>query len=272
MVTRYTHAIVLDFEATCDNEASPSPQEIIEFPSVLFCLDSMSVLDEFRSYVRPFHHPLLTRFCTDFTGIRQEQVDTARLFHEVLAAHQAWLAGHGLTTDNALLVTCGDWDLKIMLPSQCNDACPPVEVIPPIYTRWLNIKRAYCEVMHCEKAAGMAGMLQSLGLPLVGHHHSGIDDCHNITAILAELIRRGAQLDVSAELSLSRYPAISLVLRLGEERQEVRLTSRNIEALRGLAGKCFKRQVTTLSRENGRQIKSAADLADLTPGEEILLG
>jgi 2'-phosphotransferase/ERI1 exoribonuclease 3 len=41
---------------------------------------------------------------------------------------------------------------------------------------------------------GMPGMLQALGLPLVGRHHSGIDDSRNIAAILRELGRRGAVL------------------------------------------------------------------------------
>jgi hypothetical protein len=38
---------------------------------------------------------------------------------------------------------------------------------------------------------GMAGMLASLRLPLVGRHHSGIDDARNIAAIVKALAERG---------------------------------------------------------------------------------
>ena len=41
---------------------------------------------------------------------------------------------------------------------------------------------------------GMPGMLEALGLPLLGRHHSGIDDSRNIAAILRELARRGVVL------------------------------------------------------------------------------
>ena len=34
----------------------------------------------------------------------------------------------------------------------------------------------------------MAGMLKALRLPLVGRHHSGIDDCRNIAAIVHALL------------------------------------------------------------------------------------
>jgi len=37
----------------------------------------------------------------------------------------------------------------------------------------------------------MAPLLRELGLPLVGRHHSGIDDARNIAAAFRELLRRG---------------------------------------------------------------------------------
>jgi len=37
------------------------------------------------------------------------------------------------------------------------------------------------------KAAGMAGMLRNLKIPLEGKHHSGIDDCKNICKLVQAL-------------------------------------------------------------------------------------
>ena len=35
-------------------------------------------------------------------------------------------------------------------------------------------------------------MLEGLGLPMQGRHHSGIDDCRNIARVLIALAQRGA--------------------------------------------------------------------------------
>ena len=117
MDSNYTHAIVLDFEATCDDRSRPRPQEIIEFPSVLISLKSLEFIDEFQAFIRPVHNPVLTTFCKNFTSIQQSDVDGAKIFPEVLADHQSWLENHGLGDENAIIVTCGDWDLGKMLPA-----------------------------------------------------------------------------------------------------------------------------------------------------------
>nr|MEE4268451.1 3'-5' exonuclease [Candidatus Krumholzibacteria bacterium] len=188
-----THAIILDFEATCDQGKAPRPQEIIEFPSVLVSLDDHQVIDTFTSFVRPVHHPILTPFCTELTSIRQEEVDAARTFPEVLADHMAWLESHGLSESNALFVTCGNWDLKTMLPVQCGASCMDPRSLPPIYHQWVNIKKMYCEVFNQPRVGGMKSMLNGLGLKLEGRHHRGIDDCRNIARIYLALLARGEQ-------------------------------------------------------------------------------
>jgi len=71
--------IVIDFESTCwaDKRAgNPSP-EIIEFPAVLFDARMRTIPDGtfFQQYVMPTEQPVLSKFCTDLTGIIQEKVD-----------------------------------------------------------------------------------------------------------------------------------------------------------------------------------------------------
>lgn len=200
MSSAFTHAVVLDFEATCDDRSPPRPQEIIEFPSVLLSLATFESLDEFTAFVRPVHHPVLTGFCRGLTSIRQADIDAAGGFAEVFEAHHGWLDGHRLNESNAIIVTCGDWDLRIMLPAQFAVAEPPIRRVAPIYRRWHNIKRSFCAATGRNKAPGMDGMLRALDLPLIGHHHRGIDDCRNIAAICAALHARGAALDVTGAL------------------------------------------------------------------------
>ena len=152
---------------------------------------TLTKVDEFRALVRPTERPTLTRFCTELTSITQADVDGADALPEVLGRFEAWAATHGLrdAPAAALPVTCGDWDLEKMLPVECRRKGLAV---PAVLRSWCNVKRPFAAQTGQTKAPGMAGMLTALGLPLVGHHHLGIDDSRNIAAIVCELRRRGA--------------------------------------------------------------------------------
>ena len=196
----FEYFVVLDFEATCDRGKAPDPQEIIEFPSILLSSETFEVLDEFRSFVRPQHHRLLTPFCLELTGITQDQVNGADLFPEVLADHLAWLRGNNLCVlpedsgADFAFILCGDWDLLKMFPSQCRACRPPVDHIPHVFRQWINIKKHFADWRGATRAPGMAGMLRKLGIELTGRHHSGIDDCRNIAKIARRLAKYGVAL------------------------------------------------------------------------------
>ena len=68
--------------------------------------------------------------------------------------------------------------------------------VPPVLSRYCNIKRPFGEHMQC-KPGGMTRMLRTLGLRLEGRHHSGIDDTRNIARIVAALAGRGAIIGVT---------------------------------------------------------------------------
>jgi inhibitor of KinA sporulation pathway (predicted exonuclease) len=266
---RYSHAIVLDFEATCSDGMAPTPQEIIEFPSVLINLENLEVEDEFESFVRPVHHPKLTSFCTDLTSIRQEDVDAAEPFSLVFKRHQSWLRKRNLSASNALMVTCGDWDLRTMLPTQCRATSPATENLPPIYCSWLNIKKLFAETTR-RKGGGMKSMLSKLDLSLEGRHHRGIDDCRNIGRILTNLLRRGARPKPTMSLSAKHFPPLSIVLKTSDLAIAAVINRRNISVLHSTAGKLLKRKIDGFSLvANGRHLKADADLCFLASGSAV---
>ena len=143
---------------------------------------------------RPLRNPQLTDFCVELTGIRQAWVDEAEPFADVFAAALGWLHeklvdeargaseadgevdGRALAEEQVLLCTCGDWDLKTMLPAQC---ALIGEHVPAHFQRWANVKEVFRQ-HRGSKPGGMVEMLRALGLDLVGRHHSGIDDTRNI--------------------------------------------------------------------------------------------
>merc|ERR1711953_861176 len=191
---------VLDFEATCDDKSKVYPQEIIEFPVLLLNTRTRLVEKTFHYYIKPDVNEVLSDFCTELTGITQEivsQEDTLSL-KEVLKRHLEWLMECQLVDDSNkvsagkrlhsfIYLTCGDWDLKTMLPGQL--AYHNIDVPKPLKT-WLNIKKEFRN-FYKTNPKGMISMLNLLGMELEGRHHSGIDDCHNIARICVKLLEDG---------------------------------------------------------------------------------
>lgn len=185
----FDYLLILDFEATCDKKLKLKPQEIIEFPCLKLNTHTLKVESEFHQYVLPQHHPLLTPFCTELTGIIQEMVDGQPFLPDVLQNFHKWMLHEGLLEPSVkrAFVTCGDWDLKTMLPGQC----ATLDLAPqPYFKSWINIKRSYADVTQ-SFPKGMMFMLENFKIKHVGRHHSGIDDCRNIANVAVELIKRG---------------------------------------------------------------------------------
>lgn len=65
-------------------------------------------------------------------------MDDGELFPVVLQEFDKWMKEDVGLNKQFLFVTCGDWDLKTMLPSQC--ALENLQV-PPYCKMWLNIKK-----------------------------------------------------------------------------------------------------------------------------------
>ncbi|KAG6920001.1 hypothetical protein DXG01_013350 [Tephrocybe rancida] len=132
----YEAFLVLDVEATCQQGTDFNfPNEIIEFPVCLmrwkdrtddFKASRLEVVAEFRSFVKPTWQPVLSQFCTDLTGITQEQVDAAPPFPAVLASFQKFMIKHGLIdgeTGERLVRFCwcsdGPFDVRDFVVKQC---------------------------------------------------------------------------------------------------------------------------------------------------------
>jgi len=196
---RFGSIYVIDFEATCNgDQRNPlKPQEIIEFPCVRVETRGFKPLATFHEFVRPVRHPNLTYFCTDLTGIVQETVDGADEFPQVFGRFLSWLEDQQkVAGEESAFLTLGDWDFKTMLPSQCQ--LSGVE-LPPQFHQWINVKRSY-QATRGDFPRSMVTMLNSLQIPLVGRHHSGIDDVNNIVTIVQKLADQGCDYQITGKL------------------------------------------------------------------------
>lgn len=70
-------------------------------------------------------------------------VDTSNEFPIVLDEFKKWLNQHfDDTPEGSIFVTCGNWDLRTMLPNQCKQF--DVEV-PQQTRKWINLKTVLIE-------------------------------------------------------------------------------------------------------------------------------
>jgi len=192
----FKYLAIIDFEATCMENEFINPQEIIEFPvHILNSIDS-STKARFHHYVKPIHHPKLTDFCTNLTGITQEVVDLGKTFAEVWYEFREFMEFHNLTESNTLFCISGDWDLKTMWPNQARLVGLRT---PPYFERWVNIK-TLCGNEFAQLPKNIIQLLDMFGLKHVGHHHSGIDDVENIRNCVKFMLRKGVVFEPTSYL------------------------------------------------------------------------
>ena len=110
-------------------------------------------------------------------------------------------------------MSCGDFDgnqiRREAIHKQIN--------IPNYLKRWINLKKVFpvhlfdpskqevkfnnVKDIRKPPVRGMPDMLELCGLPLVGKHHSGIDDSRNIAACAIECLKKGYKFTQAMVLS-----------------------------------------------------------------------
>ncbi|XP_046405931.1 ERI1 exoribonuclease 3-like isoform X2 [Ischnura elegans] len=170
IIQNFDFFLILDFEATCEKNGTLNPQEIIEFPCLKMNSKTLEIESHFHQYVMPELNPVLTPFCVELTGILQEMLVGQPNFVTCMELFEEWMAKENLLHSKFALVTCGDWDLKVMFPAQCKLSGIAV---PSYMKQWINIKKTYGEATGRYGHSLMA-MLKSFNLSHVGRLHSGI--------------------------------------------------------------------------------------------------
>ncbi|NXO23457.1 ERI2 exoribonuclease, partial [Cisticola juncidis] len=209
---RFAFLIVLDFEATCWGDRGRRGPEIIEFPAVLLNTSTGALESEFHMYVQPQEHPILSEFCTELTGITQNQVDEGVPLNICLSQFLKWIQkiqkekkiifstdGQSNSTSDAkacAFVTWTDWDLGVCLHYECKRKQLRK---PDILNSWIDLKATY-RAFYNRKPKGLNGALQDLGIAFEGREHSGLDDSRNTARLAWRLICDGCVLKVTKSL------------------------------------------------------------------------
>mgnify|MGYP001344521786 CR=1 FL=1 len=199
------HYLVIDFEANCSGQ-NKRDHEIIEFPAVLVDTKTGAVISEFRTFVKLVKTKSLSQFIKDLTHITDEQVSNGMYWETCLQEFETWCHKYNIMPENTTVVTCGDWDLKTMLPNQLSlTKTKLTDYLNRLFGCWSNVKTSFSSCFKYSGLYGMEQMLHSLDLQLVGHHHSGIDDSRNIAKICHELVKRGTDVTEPTQIRETKF-------------------------------------------------------------------
>lgn len=170
--------LVIDLEATCCNQGSVPQQEMetIQIGAVIATL-SGEVMGEWSSHVRPIRHPVLTTFCTQLTGIRQSDVDTADAFPNVIKRLGKWIDHTRSTID--CWASWGAYDRHQLQQDLTFHGVP--WCLPPTH---LNMKAVFAKKFRLKKRPALSTALSLVGLEFSGTPHNAQDDARNAARLL----------------------------------------------------------------------------------------
>jgi len=169
--------LIVDLEATCSNDGvvPREEMEIIEIGAVMQNARTFEIDSEFQVFARPVRHPELTDFCTELTGITQDDLANAPRFSESLNAMTEWMSEF----EDALFCSWGYYDRNQFIQD-----CEYHHLPYPFGQAHLNLKVEFSRTFGNQKKLGITDALRRLGLRFDGAHHRGLDDAKNIARIV----------------------------------------------------------------------------------------
>lgn len=207
----FRYVIALDLEATCLPKEIQKwkNHEIIEFPAVLLNLTTGKIEAEFRQYVMPIENPRLSEFCTELTGICQEQVDAGIPLGTCILLFSKWLkqilAERNLAlpktdpqnqTGSVALATWSDWDLGACLNKEC--ARKRINK-PACFDMWIDVKAIYMQ-FYQRRPESFGKALTNLGMVFEGRPHCGLHDSRNLAKLVVRMCKDGANFVITKDL------------------------------------------------------------------------
>ncbi|URE48034.1 hypothetical protein MUK42_13609 [Musa troglodytarum] len=171
-IQEFQYFVVIDFEATCDKDKNPHPQEIIEFPSVLVNSATGQLEAVFQTYVRPAYHQHLTDFCKELTGIQQIQ----NFYYKLVSLPF----------------------LSKLIRLQFLD--PRMLLLVLHRQKWINLKVPFQEMFQGVRC-NLKEAIQLAGLTWEGRAHCGLDDARNTARLLVHLMDMGFKFSITDSLT-----------------------------------------------------------------------
>lgn len=170
--------IIVDLEATCQENDSTYQKEIIEIGAIRV-VDGI-IRDEFDVFVKPLKNSTLSEYCKNLTHISQEDVDNGLSPAEAITKFYLWATNN--YKDDVVYVSWGGFDQRELLrEAQINHL--NLVLINEIRRKHHNLKTIYAKVLGLKRQVGTLEALRREGLQFDGSNHRAIDDVKNINRI-----------------------------------------------------------------------------------------
>lgn len=129
-------------ECNCSKDQSSILfNEIIELPVVVIDVKACKVKSIFHTYVRLELEKEVTEFCTELTGITNEQVsaDNVPSIKDALNQLHKFLSEEGIFQKEFIFLSCGDFDgNQLSRESEKKNF-----TLPNYLKRWINLKKVF---------------------------------------------------------------------------------------------------------------------------------
>lgn len=170
--------IIFDLEATCwDGNQVGRNQEVIEIGAV--CADQFGdVLSSFTRLVRPVQNNRLSHYCTNLTGITQDDVEGAKPFRSAVIDFMNWI---DIDDEEYLLCSWGDKDIEFLQ----ND-CQYNQIETDWLDRYIDLKTQYHNIRGLQRKRGLKKVLAFEQIEFEGNHHRAFDDAANLFSLFAK--------------------------------------------------------------------------------------
>lgn len=176
--------IVFDLEFTVQRKQQWL-SEIIEIGAIKLHEDDCGELewaDLFHTCIKPTRNPVLSKLTTDFTGITQEQVNSAPYIGEAIKSFREWLG-------NEPYYLCA-WgpDDKHHLVNECRAYrldCDWIQNYNDIQLQFTRMQGK--DYGH---RIGLAKALALLDIPFLGKPHNALDDAFNTAKLFKHIFRQ----------------------------------------------------------------------------------
>jgi inhibitor of KinA sporulation pathway (predicted exonuclease) len=172
--------IVFDMEFTVLREKQHEA-DILEIGAIKLSDEGgqLGMVDLFHTYVRPASLSPLSLLTTQFTGITQEQVDTAPYFNDAVISFRSWL-GSGLY----YLCSWGPDD-KHQMVRQCTRQRLDLNW----FRNYNDIQLMFTRLQGRDHGQrwGLKKALKHLEFPFIGKQHNALDDAFNTAKLFSNI-------------------------------------------------------------------------------------
>lgn len=174
--------LIIDLEATCWDQMKRSDQllitEIISVGVVEVCLKSRVILKKKEFLVRPKNNPILSSYCTELTGITQEQVDSAPDLRIVSKKIRQFFPG----SENMIWSAYGDDNNLVVSDFTAKKA------VIPFKGSYYDIQELFMMKKGLEKRVNLEKAMEMVGLSFIGRKHNSLVDAENTARLLLEIL------------------------------------------------------------------------------------